>query len=207
MNLEFFIFKDGKLELAEETIFLYPEFKRLITRDRGSVGDADGRKKFRAFKELAYVWMIASAKSYPNLHGLNDEEKHDHAIKALELEPKYKPDEEVLKAIRKYRELTTSTIKELTHELNISINTVKNLVKILRKNLDKKIENPNVTPKELEEALITSGKITDVIGNIPGYIAHLKEYDILINKEEKGDSDLGRGNVEIEESQEPNRSI
>src|SRR5690606_3775109 len=76
------------------------DFKILITRDRGGkiAGDADGRKKFMATKELAYIYFIASSKS-EFVNNFAEAERHDRIIAKLNMPEGWKPDGYVQNAI------------------------------------------------------------------------------------------------------------
>lgn len=60
-------------------VLLIPEFKRLLSRDRGSEGDADGRKKFKAIKEFTYIWYYCSFTS--PIFDWSDRDRHLEALK------------------------------------------------------------------------------------------------------------------------------
>lgn len=84
------------------------EFKVLISRDRGSDGDSQGRKKLRASKELAWIFHTTDWTSpyVQNLYG--DQERLEEEVKKAVFEnEEWKPDEIVLTAKRVYEDLVS----------------------------------------------------------------------------------------------------
>lgn len=67
------------IEINKVEVMAIPEFKRLVQRDRGSDGDHDGRKKYRALKELTFVWYYCSFKS-PISH-YEDKKRYDESLR------------------------------------------------------------------------------------------------------------------------------
>ncbi len=61
MNL-LVVTNDFDVSVSPEALEL-KAFKALVTRDKGSKGDADGRKKYRAKKEFAFIYHMVSADS------------------------------------------------------------------------------------------------------------------------------------------------
>ncbi len=82
------------------------EFKALIQRDKGRKGDYRGDKKLLATKELAYIYhCIHHDSPYANEHFDLREEKVQEDIFQNE---EWEPDEIVVAAMGKYRELLTT---------------------------------------------------------------------------------------------------
>ena len=72
----FKIDKKGLLEINKIEARATPVFKRILVRSKGVEGDSDGRKKHFAFKELMYIYLVASNKSiYRDLHEEKRKEK------------------------------------------------------------------------------------------------------------------------------------
>jgi len=79
------------------------EFKAIVRRKKTCAGDADGRLKVIAKKELAYVYHMASNDSiYANFP---EKTRHQHLINDIFKDPTYKIDQEVKDAVEKYKEL------------------------------------------------------------------------------------------------------
>lgn len=100
----FFNVEGGILVLAKEELRNVPVFKTILERDKGSDGDHDGRKKFKAFKEFFYVWWLCDVRSPGVRAGYNDKELHLQAIKEARLDDTYKPDKNIKEVMIYYRE-------------------------------------------------------------------------------------------------------
>lgn len=120
----FFKVENGLLVLAKEELRNIAPFKALLERDKGSDGDNDGRKKYRAFKEFYYIWYTTDVRSPGVIAGYTDKELHIKAIKESRLEDTYKPDKLVKEA--------TSYYRAEQEELLVSSNAVINLIKAVR---------------------------------------------------------------------------
>lgn len=98
-------------EISDESK-LIKEFKDIWTPLKPMKGDVDGRKKYLATRELAYVyWEGAYGSNYKNQYP-DDKERLNKLKIDLELPENWKPDKEVLLAIDKYKELSrTPTMK------------------------------------------------------------------------------------------------
>ena len=99
----FFTVEGGLLVLAKEELRNIAPFKAILERDKGSDGDHDGRKKYKAFKEFYYIWYVCDVRSPGNRSGYNEKELHVYAIKESRLEDTYKPDKLIKEAILYYR--------------------------------------------------------------------------------------------------------
>lgn len=62
---------------------MIPEFAILVARDRGSVGDSQGRQKKRAIRELSFVYLMEDFLS--PYRELNEYEKRVAVLKTLQL--------------------------------------------------------------------------------------------------------------------------
>ena len=65
--------------LDEPAILRIPEFKRLLNRDRGSAGDVDGRKKYKALAEFTFIWYYCSFTS--PIFDRSDKERFEESLK------------------------------------------------------------------------------------------------------------------------------
>ena len=120
----FFKVENGLLVLDKEEIRNISVFKAILERDKGSDGDNDGRKKYRAFKEFYYIWWLCNVKSPGVLAGYNDKELHLQGIKEARLEDTFKPDKLIKEAITYY--------KEEQAKILISSTSVTNLIRAVR---------------------------------------------------------------------------
>ena len=124
--MKLFKLSNGVLELDREEVTLYRQLRVLLIRDK----DSEGRKKLQAFREFLYIYLCCDFESYPNRHGLNEQETHNFAIDQANLPSDYIPDSAVIEAMDFYVSEDTSIVKELITELNA---TFRNNIKIVRK--------------------------------------------------------------------------
>lgn len=103
----------GLVSLNKVELFLIPNFKKLITRDKGSKGDSDGRNKLQARRELAYIWYTLDFAS--PLIEFTIEDRHEKALKYCELTDN-SIDKEVKNAINTYKELQFTRSRRLLED-------------------------------------------------------------------------------------------
>jgi len=105
----FNVSRTNELTIDLAVVKSIPEFKKIVTRDKGSSGDSDGRKKYRADKEMIYVYYLADLRSPPRLDGKSERDIHDYAVTSAGLEESYQVDEVIEIAIAKYKEIQLDT--------------------------------------------------------------------------------------------------
>jgi hypothetical protein len=99
-----------ELQLNKEWILMIKEFAEIVRRDRGSVGDAQGRRKLKAIKQLSYVFLM---EDFLSPYREEDEyNRHVLAMKETEL-AEIDIDEKVLDARTKYKFLLESNAPSL----------------------------------------------------------------------------------------------
>ncbi len=113
MKLRIFKVEDHVLELDRDELRLIPEFKEILVRDKVKKGSTTFTiEKALAYKEFKYIYFMCDYKSpyvnYPDI------ERSRASIKDSDLEPRYVPDDDVIRAMIKYKELQeTPSIKIL----------------------------------------------------------------------------------------------
>lgn len=210
MGKDIFRVENDELVLDKDYLRGIPEFKAILERDKGSKGDADGRRKLQAFKELYYIYMIASLFSYVNKGGYNDKDKHTYALKESGLEDNFKVDSEIKKAIEKYRELqliilpTLNTISTVLRGLKVSDNISKTIINNIEYTLElnetkkKEIIQRGETPNIAEDMLLVQGlvaqldQLMSIANKLPKTIQTLEQLEERLSKEEAGEN-LARG--------------
>lgn len=91
INTLFILSVDGELEVSKPEAKSIPAYKALFDRDKGSIGDSDGRKKRIACAEIKYIYLVYDVRSiYYNLP-LN--EKKSKARANVGLPDNWKEDE------------------------------------------------------------------------------------------------------------------
>lgn len=102
-------------------------FKKLITRDKGSEGDHDGRKKYHAAKELAFIYFYAKFDSPYEAY-----EEYDRALKikkAVGLEEKWKVDKDIQEAIDYFKEIQRTPAMEYLESVEIAVKNMSDYLK------------------------------------------------------------------------------
>jgi hypothetical protein len=115
-------------------------FKKLITRDKGSEGDHDGRKKYQATKELAFIYFYAKFDSPYEAY-----EEYDRALKikkAVGLDEKWKIDKDILEAVDYFKEIQRTPAMEYLESVEIAVKNMSDYLKNTK--IDQTIqEGPN----------------------------------------------------------------
>lgn len=204
--MKLFVYKEGVLSLYKDEILLYPELSAILTRDKGSLGDSDGRKKLQAWKEFTYLYMICDYSSHPNQHGMNELEAHKYAIDIAGLPDKWIPDSVVLAAMDFYVNTMTSVAKEVAKELLASFKNSARVVKKLRDTTNALLDKSTLNSIESGQLADIQQTIMAISTSLPKHLKALKESEDLIKKEEK-EGIVGRGGEVVADSQDPTTAI
>ena len=198
--------RDGKISLYRPEIALIKEFNTILRRDRGSHNDSTGRKKFFAFKEFHYIYMVADYDSYPNIHGLNEKSTDAYARKEAELPDDWRPDKKVKVAIARYRSLQDNVAKKATKELYMLFRSSLSRVKNLRLSLDKLMDREDLSLEEIERLHELLDKTFKMAANIPVQIEALRLAIENINKMEHKGQEIRGGGI-IPDSANPETTL
>lgn len=175
--------ENNEIMLDKEFIHMVPEFKTILVKDKGSPGDADGRKKLMAKKKFFYIYLMEDYASI--FENYEEYEKRSQAMSMLELTEK-DIDADVLAALDKYRELQANATKSLK-----LLRAVKKSITQLEKyyeeidfsDTDKKgelVHNPNTFLQGLQR--------------LPDVLEAMAKLEYLVKKELQ-DGDGVRGNT------------
>ena len=150
-----------------------PVFRDIITRDRGSEGDSQGRKKLQATREFAWIWYMYDPTSPYQV--FEEEERYAKAGNLVFDNTKYKPDKKLREAADRYREMCdTLQVRMLTAAKEASRNIIKYL-----KNVDLTAEDEKGKPKhkvnDVMKALEKIGEVTDSLENLEERVRRQKE--------------------------------
>lgn len=113
MTINIFTYENYQLELNKPEILLVPEFGELMSLkwNSGETGDKDGRKRERAFKAFAYIYLAYDWKSI--FSESSEKERRDAALESSGLNEKYLEDPVLKAAIKRYVELQDTRITKL----------------------------------------------------------------------------------------------
>jgi len=143
-----------------------PQMKAIWDRDKN-------KNKETAYQELSYVYFLADYKSPYNVYP--ESIRPNEIQKDFIRNDKWKPDELILQAIKKYKELQETPVIKL---LNAARSAVHKVTKYLT---DKDMDDRNYT-KELEKI----GKIIDSLDRLEDKV----KKDIKINEKIRGGGDI-----------------
>lgn len=207
MAIKLFTLKDGDIVINKIEILTIPTFRKILTRDKGSKGDADGRKKLFAFKEFAYIYHMADYKSTPNSAAYSRSKAHKYALTVTGLPDNYKPDSVVLKAIEYYKKEQFSLPRQTINNLTRAYGMVNNIVDKLTNTLQKWIDKDELTVDEAKSVLNTIELLIEQGNKLPSLTQKLnlavRELERL---EEKELRDKVKGTDEyVPNSADPNK--
>jgi len=222
MVRDVFKLENGLLILDKEYIRGIEEFRRILERDRGSEGDADGRKKFMAFKHFMYMYITNSPAAYPQKGGYSDKESHIAGIKESKLPDNYKPDAELKTCMEKYKEIraalnpASQSLSIIVKSLRLSSKIAENITTSMEDSLEamakekaqlKASGEPTNIPAELlmnEKLIAQLDQVIKISNKVPDTIKTLEATEARLLQEEMGES-LGRGGRKIGNRAEPKR--
>lgn len=223
MTRDIFTLEHGLLIIDKDYVRGIEEFRRILERDRGSEGDADGRKKFMAFKHFMYMYMTSSPAAYPQKGGYSDKEAHVAAIKESKLETSFKPDKDLKIAIDKYKEIrrelnpASKTISIIVKSLRLSEKICEDICESMEEALDisrteKKKRKESGEPVNLAAEVITTNQLIEkldqvrtIANKLPDTIKTLEATEARLVQEEMKEQ-LGRGGKKIGNRAEPKRN-
>lgn len=113
-NRELFdIDENGLLIINKVEARQIQEFKLILQRDKGSEGDFNGKKKYQAFKEFMYIYLVSSPKSI--YRDLPIKERKAKAKKKAELNGDWKEGVLIKEAIDKYERILKLSSAEYSY--------------------------------------------------------------------------------------------
>lgn len=187
--MKFFLFNNATNEIVvnEPEVMLVKEFADLWEPTRNKTKkDPKGEKRTRAFRELAYIWLMCDwASPYADY---SEQERHEECLKDAGLTEKEWADPTFREAVRKYRDLQNASR---------SLKLIKSTQQVVDKIIDyfdtiDLQERDPVTSKPVY-------KVKDVMAEmntIPQLVEDLKQLEILYKKEQEQENGL-MGNVEV----------
>jgi len=218
--LKLFKIEGDMLVLDKDEIRLISEFRTILERDKGSKGDTQGRKKFRAFSEFAYIYHKKDILSIPNKEGYNKDKTHTFAIKESRLPEDWKIDKQIQEAIDKYKELQLdipslkilSSLKRglstSSEVVDIIVDKMQDTIKtLLSADIDgeddwitndegQAVPNPNSTERKIEKLTKHLDRILAIAGKLPKTIDEIGKVTEKV-KQEMEDGNVIRGNRQL----------
>lgn len=197
---------DLSLDILPEVLEI-PEFKAIVRRIKKCKGDMDGRLKLMAKKELAYVYHMASDEG--PYFSYEPKERHLRLANDLFEDHKWQPDEEILAAIEKFKELnqtpSSKTVATIINALTKANKIVNGLINEVEKNFEEGKYKEGIKNKQgqiVTGVEIMLGDIQALLkasNEIPKSIDIFEKLQEKILKEKQITASRVRGGVEINE--------
>jgi hypothetical protein len=197
--MKLFKFENGVLVLDKSEIALIKEFNAILRRDSNP-------KKTKAFAEFNYIYQLCDKFSVINQRGLNGKEAELLAKDLSGLDLTYTPDDLVLAAIERYKQLRPSQLESIAKEIRGAFNTSHKVIKAIRQSIEKYLVAEEIKPEDLNNATSALEKLLILSDTIPKRMGALKTIEELIDKEDK-DGEVLRGGDEILDSMDPEKAI
>lgn len=178
--------------LTERNHMAYPSdyartiqaFKDLITRDRGSKDDSQGRKKYQAAREFAYIYFMEDPSS--PYYSLPKEEKKAKIISQVFPE-EWEPDDKVKKAQEVYRNSVESISVRLLRSAYKSIHELRDYFETV----DLQERDDNGKPIHKAKDVIKS------LSDLGSVVEGLEKLEERVKAEKKDKDNQIRGGVEL----------
>ncbi len=180
--MNFFILRDNhEVELNRPEILLVKEFEELFSLkfNQGEKGDTDGRKRRRAYKVMAFIYLVYDWKSPYAEYSLA--EKVESALSDSELDSEFVKDPLVAKAIIKYLDLQDTRIVKLLKSSYRVVDEIRHHFDTVQLDeRDPMTGKPIFTARDLMSNLAALGKTVE----------SLKELEYLVKKEQEQNKGL-----------------
>jgi len=197
MYYELFRIKDGEVQPVNAREAQIKQVKEILKRDKGSPGDADGRKKLFAYKELGVVYWMADYRSPGRMNGYEGKDLLEDAKKNYDLPSTWEPDRMVTELIKLYEYNNDGGIAaELLTEISSTLQFMNVTTKNIREKLRIKLDKIDITEDELRGLIEMQRQIFALSTDIPKKIKEIKEAKELL-KESEDKTEMGRGNKPI----------
>ena len=161
--MKLFKYEGYKLHISEEAFVLKP-FKEIWNRDKT-------KNKDKALQELGYIYFMSDPRS--DYQYIIDEEERANAIKEGEgIDPKWKPDNKVIEAMKFYKTFKPVSAL-LLEDTRIAVDKLRQLLR-------------NIELTEVDDTgkpIYTLNTITATIKQIPSLVKDLDEAEKAIAKE------------------------
>ena len=141
-NIKFFeLDKYRVVDLNKEWISTIKEFKKILTRDKGSKGDVDGRKKLQAIREFTFIYHYCDYAS--KFGNYSEEDKLSQCISNADLPQdfNYTKDEDLVAAISKYKQIQETPALRILNEAKEGLHSAHRVIRKIRLHLESELAN------------------------------------------------------------------
>ena len=195
------------LEYDEETGRVTPSpearsitaFKEIITKDKGSDGDHDGRKKLKAIKMLTYVRLIEHPMSA--FMEYDPRKRHQKLVEFLDMDLN-ELDPLLIEARRVYADIVSSSTVKTINSIKTGLFSTVDLMDIMSAKVNSFLEQEEISLEEIEKANKLIDNMLDKSAKVPKTIEIL---EVLAEKVKKEQATRGRvkGKGEVNFFEEP----
>lgn len=206
MALELFLLENNQ-PVLNPVLLTIPQFSRIIRRDRGSDGDAQGKRKAFASMEIAAVFWLG----YYNSPIFQNEESEyiTKVISYTGLPSSWEPDELVMQAVDFWKaEIDKNAALEELNELRGLFKTGKKVIKASTIYLESQLEaiavnqmSTNTSGQQvyaIDECMNVLEKVQKIVKTIPESVAQIKKIEDTIKSNESVRGKAGREINEFE---------
>jgi hypothetical protein len=177
-----------------------PEIREIIIRSKGIPGDADGRKKHHAYKELLAVYYIADPRSQARKQGLSNNELLAYTKERCGLEPDWYPDDVVMRCIQMYaNEIKNEISMKTLDDLWDSFKLADELILKMKAELQIEIKNQGISLARLNELSDSFTSLLTLSTKITAELEKLTTVKTNVAAAERK-MQLGRGNQVVTSS-------
>jgi hypothetical protein len=196
----------GEVVIMRDTIVTYEVFNKILRRDRGSPGDAQGRDKKMFLKEFGYIYIVGDVNSYPHRQGFSEKRIRQWAVNTVRLPEDWKPDALIEEAITLINEMTFDPLKKAAYGIRKGLSNWVDLITKCNVVIENILDAPNMTLSQINELIAANKSLLDIAAVVPDQIKKL-EAVISDLKDTPIDTVKGRGSVTITSSMMPEQSI
>lgn len=139
------------VDINKEWISTIKEFKKILSRDRGSKGDMEGKRKLQATKEFTFIYHFCDYES--KFDNYSEEDKLSQCIANAELSQDfdYKKDEDLILAMSRYKTLQESASLKLLNEAKEGLHSAHKVIRKVRIHLETQLEKIDLDEMEPED--------------------------------------------------------
>lgn len=201
MYYELFRIENGMVRPVTAREAQLREIKLILGRDKGSNGDADGRDKKFAYKELGMVYWMADYRSPGRMNGYEGDDLIKDGIKNYNLPEDWKPDKIVNDLITIYETHTNGGVAAQTlSEIMATFRLMLNTTKFIRERLRTKLLVVTITDAELKDLIALQTALLTLASDIPKKIKDIEIAKEMLRHIEDEEVEMGRGDVQITSS-------
>jgi hypothetical protein len=153
------------VDLDKEWISTIKEFKKILTRDKGSKGDIDGRKKLQATREFTFIYHYCDYASKFSNYSEDDKLKACQLNADLPDDFDYTKDEDIVAAVKKYKDLQETPALKMLAEAREGLHSAHKVIRKIRYYLEEELANldfSNIVEEDEEDGKNKKKKVDPV---------------------------------------------